>query len=239
MYLRCPAQYKFRYIDGIILPPKSALTRGKAVHKGQEHNYQQKIETRKDVKLSEVQEVTAATFEELAPETEWEKDEDPGKIKDETISLASLYHTEVAPTVQPILVEEKVTVEFDNTPYTLLGYIDVVDEKGFIRDTKAVSRTPSAEEATRSIQLTSYALAHRYLMGVPEAGVVLDYLVNNKTPKVVQLKATRTDEDIKRFLSILGRVAEAISNNIFYPNPNNFMCSERHCGYWKLCHQEF
>ncbi len=43
MYLRCPAQYKFRYVDGIILPPKSALTKGKAVHRGQEFNYWQQL----------------------------------------------------------------------------------------------------------------------------------------------------------------------------------------------------
>ena len=43
MYLRCPAAYKYRYVDGLILPPKAALTRGKSVHKGQEHNYNQKI----------------------------------------------------------------------------------------------------------------------------------------------------------------------------------------------------
>lgn len=239
MYLRCPAQYKFRYVDGIILPPRSALVKGKAVHRGQEHNYRQKIESYKDVALSEVQEVTAAEFESLAPETEWGKDEDPGKIKDETISLASLYHAEVAPKVQPILVEEKVTVDFENTDYALLGFIDVLDDKGYIRDTKTASRTPGQDEAARSLQLTAYALAHRELMGVPESGVKLDYLVQTKSPKVVTLEAKRSERDIKRFLNIVGRVAEAIRSQIFYPNPNSFMCSEKNCGYYHLCHQEF
>ncbi len=239
MYLRCPAQYKFRYVDNIILPPKSALIRGKAVHKGQEYNYLQKIDTFEDVKLSEVQEVTAAEFEALAPETDWEKDEDPGKIKDDTINLVSLYHTEIAPSVQPVLVEEKVTVEFENADYILLGYIDVLDNKGFIRDTKTVARTPAQDEADKSLQLTAYALAHRHLMGVPEAGVKLDYLVQTKTPKAVTLEATRTDKDIKRFLNIMDKVVDAIKSGIYYPNPNNFMCSEKNCGYYHLCHQEF
>lgn len=70
MYLRCPAQYKYRYIDNIILPPRSAITKGRAVHKGQEHNYRQKVETFQDLKLSEIQEVAAAEFETFAEETE-------------------------------------------------------------------------------------------------------------------------------------------------------------------------
>ncbi len=239
MYLRCPAQYKFRYVDQIILPPRSALTKGKAVHKGQEHNYRQKIDTFRDLKLSEVQEATAAEFEAGAQETEWESGEDVGKIKDDTISLASLYHTEVAPQVQPVLVEEKVTVEFEDADYSLLGFIDVLDNKGFIRDTKTTARTPSEDEITKNLQLTAYSLAHRHIMGTEETGVKLDYLVQTKTPKVVSLEAKRTEQDIKRFLSIVGRVTDAIRAGSYYPNPGNFMCSEKNCGYWKLCHQEF
>ncbi len=238
-YIRCPLQYKYRYIDGLILPPKSALTKGKSVHKGVEYNYSQKIESHEDVKLSEVQEVVAAEFETLAPETEFEKDEDPGKVKDETISLATLYHKEVAPTVQPVAVEQKVEVEFENTPYSLLGYIDVLDDQGYIRDTKTASKSPSENEINKSLQLTAYAMAHRTLYGKEEAGVKLDYLVQTKTPKVVTLEGKRTQKDIERFLKTMGIVAHAIDNQIFYPNENNYLCGPEKCGYWEICHREY
>lgn len=238
MYLRCPAQYKYRYIDNIILPPRSAITKGRAVHKGQEHNYRQKVETFQDLKLSEIQEVAAAEFETFAEETEWEKDEDPGKAKDEAISLTTLYHTEVSPQVQPVLVEEAVSVPLDSG-YSIYGFIDVLDNQGYIRDTKTTAKTPSASEADKSLQLTAYSLAYRELMGIPEKGVILDYLVQTKTPKVVSMKSKRTKRDIKRFLAIVGGVVEAINNDIFYPNPGNFMCNEKNCGYWKLCHADF
>ena len=39
MFLRCPAQWKFRYVDRIIAPPKSSLVQGKAYHKALETNY--------------------------------------------------------------------------------------------------------------------------------------------------------------------------------------------------------
>lgn len=237
MYLRCPAQYYFRYIEGMILPPKSALTKGKAVHKGQEVNYKQKIETQEDMKLSDIQEVVAAEFESLAPETEWEKEEDPGKVKDETISLASLYHTEVAPKVQPMLVEEEVLIDIPGGQ--LKGYIDLVDMQEYIRDTKTTARTPSQDVIEKSLQLSAYSLAYRKEMDRPEKGVKLDYLVNTKTPKIVTLEGSRTEQDLQRFINIATKVMDAINKQVFYPNQDNFMCSEKDCGYWKICHQTF
>lgn len=237
-YLRCPAQYFFSYVQGIKIPPKSALTKGRAVHKGQEHNYSQKVETLTDRPLSEVREVTAAAFEAEQDATEFDPDEKPGNVKDEAVGLASLYHEQVAPTVQPVLVEEKVEVPLNNG-VQLLGYIDLLDDKGFIRDTKTTRRTPPEGEIGKSLQLTAYSYAHRYLMGMPEAGVRLDYLVDTKTPKVVSLDAVRTEQDIARFLNITSRVIRAIENDNFYPNQTNFMCSEKNCGYWLLCHQTF
>jgi len=237
MYLRCPASYYYRYVCGMVLPPKSALTKGRAVHKGQEHNYRQKIESYQDLPLHEVKEVTAAAFEAEQDLTEFEPDEKPGQVKDEAVTLAALYHQEVAPKTQPFLVEEKVEVPLAGT--TLLGFIDLLDNRGYIHDTKTASRTPSEDSAAKNLQLSAYSLAHRYLMGIPEAGVRLDYLVQARNPKVVTLEAKRTERDIQRFTAIAERVVAAINAGVFYPNPDNFLCSEKHCGYWKICHQDF
>lgn len=236
MYLRCPAQYMFRYERGIVLPPKTPLTKGKCVHKGIETNYSQKIDTFEDLKLSDVQDAVSTEFEVAKSETDFE-DNDPGKVKDEAISLVTLYHKEVAPTVQPLAVEQKVEVELGDTK--LLGFIDVIDSEGYIRDTKTASKTPSADEATKSLQLTAYSLAYRVLYGGDEAGVKLDYLIQTKTPKTVTLTAQRTEKDIARFENIMAAVARAIDSQNYYPNPTGFMCNERMCGYHHLCMKEF
>ncbi len=239
MYLRCPAQYYFRYVEGVILPPKAAMTRGKAVHHSIETNYKQKIESHEDLPLSDVLDVAATAFEIEAEHTEWEPDETPGSVKDETIQLAGLYHTAIAPTVQPVCVEARAEIPLEGTEKTLLGFIDVIDSGGFIRDTKTSRRAPGADEAERSLQLTAYCLAFRYLTGEREAGVKLDYLVHTKTPKAVTLDATRTEDDILRFQSIVAGVLSGIEHNVYYPNPNNHMCSEKWCGYWHECHKVF
>lgn len=237
-YLRCPAQYFFSYVQGIKIPPKSAMTKGKAVHSGIEYNYKQKIESREDLKVSEILEYTAAEFEKLAEETDWQG-VDKGKEKDSTIDLTKLYQTEVAPETQPIAVEQKIEVAFENTDYTLLGIIDLIDEEKRIRDTKTTARTPSEDSLQNSLQLSAYSLAYRTIKGEEETGIQLDYLVATKTPKVVKLSANRTQKEIDRFLSITGTVAHNISCQNFYPNPTNMMCSPVNCGYWEKCIQTF
>lgn len=237
-YIRCPVQYYYRYIEGLIIPPSAAITRGKSVHAGNELNYRQKMETHEDLPLSEVQEYVSATFDEQAKETDFQG-EDKGKVKDATISLATLYHEEVAPAVQPKAVEEQVEVAFEGEDYTLLGYIDLIDQNGVIRDTKTAGRTPNESVLQDNLQLAGYSMMYRTLTGEEEKGVALDYLVANKTPKHVQLKAQVDDAQRTRFLRTMDAVVKAIKAEVYYPNPNNTLCSPKHCGYWEVCHKEW
>ncbi len=239
-YLRCPAQYCLRYVKGITMPPTRALTVGKVVHSAIEQNYKQKMQSGLDLPLDVVKDLAATEFDRQALFTDWGED-DPGKAKDEAIALATLYHQEVAPTIMPVAVELRVEVEFENVDYNLLGFIDLIDQDGYIRDTKTASRTPSEDEADKSLQLTTYYLAYQINFGRDPAGVKLDYLVSTKTPKYVQLqpKRKRTQADVDRLLRLIGQVAAAISAGHFYPNPTSFLYSEKNCQYWHHCQKEF
>ncbi len=238
LFLDCSAKYMFRYIFGIRVPIRSYFIRGRAIHKGIEHNYRQKIESHEDIGLAEVQEAAAAEFESMLAEAVWDEDEDPGKIKDTTIELVSLYHNEVAPNIQPVTAEQFFTIDLGE--YTLKGVIDLIDDGGNIRDTKSRGRTPSQREADESLQLTAYAMAYRELTGKKEQSVMLDNLVELKRgPKYVQLQSQRNEQDIRRFKNIANAVFGAIKGGAFCPNPNSMMCSEKNCNFWKICHETF
>lgn len=45
MFMRCPAQWMFRYIEGLTIPPSAASIKGKATHEGVELIYSEKKET--------------------------------------------------------------------------------------------------------------------------------------------------------------------------------------------------
>lgn len=238
-YLRCPAQYYFRYVRGIKIPPSSALTRGKCVHAGVEHNYRQKIESHVDVPVNDVTEYVASEFETLQQETLFEADEDPGQIKDVTVNLSRTYHLELAPKIQPILVEQEILLPIEPYGILLKGYVDLVDDKLWVRDTKTAMRSPNADEINKSLQLSAYAYSLQKITGEMPKGVALDYVVATKVPKVVVLEGTRTEQQINRFVNTAARVGRAISEGCFYPSEHNFLCSPEKCGYWELCHKEF
>lgn len=238
MFRRCPRSYYYRYMENLIIPPNAAITRGTAVHSGNEFNYRQKMETERDLPLKEVQEFVSATYDEKAEETDF-AGEDKGKIKDSTIGLTTLYHTEIAPTVQPQAVEEKVEVAFEGTDYTLLGYIDLIDQHKQIRDTKTTGRSPGESILTDNLQLAAYSMMYRTMFDSEESGVALDYLVATKTPKTVKLETRVTDADRTRFLRTMDSVAGAIKSGHFYPNEDSWICSPKHCGYYAKCHKEW
>ena len=232
MYLRCPLQYKFRYIDNIIIPPPSTITLGKTIHKTLEENFSQKIKTQKDLPLEYLKDFFSDLWDIEAKETQFDKDEKPGKVKDEGINLLTLYHKTHSPKIQPVSVEEEFELEFENSPLKLKGYIDLIDKNNTIIDHKVKSRSMTQQDAKQDLQLTAYYLAYKIKKKTPPQGLRFDVIVRTKTPKIQQITLNKTDEDTTRFLKILTQVTRAIKSGIFYPN-ESFYCNV--CGYRELC----
>jgi len=245
MFNRCGAQYYFRYIEGLKLPPKSAMTFGSAVDAGLNHNYFQKIESKKDLKVDAILDAYSTAFDLGKAETEWEKDEDPAEIKDEGVVILKKYRKEIAPKIQPFAVQDQLLIEFSDFDYDLKGFIDLIDEAGVIIDNKTSGKSPSKDgEAYKvapdhDLQLSTYALGYRLKYHKPEAGLRVDYLVRTKEPKIIQVPLIKSNAEIDYMLRQIGRIADAIQKEVFIPNRSSFLCSERWCGYYKICHKEF
>lgn len=232
MYIRCPLQYKFRYVDGLKIPPTGSLLLGKSIHSALENNYSQKIKTKKDLPTEQMTSMFSDTWESQVKATVFEDDEKPGQVKDDGVKLISTYHTQVSPTISPKLVEKEFELAFSNVSYSLKGFIDLVDVDNIIIDHKTTKRSMPETDVASDIQLTCYALAHRSILGKVEKGLRFDVMVRNKTPKIQQIATARTQADIDRFLKILAYISKAIKEGIFYPCPN-YMCGI--CGYKELC----
>jgi CRISPR/Cas system-associated exonuclease Cas4 (RecB family) len=234
-FLRCPLQFYWRYCKGLKIPPVGAIVLGKSVHKGLEENYKHKQQTKKDLSLPKVLEAYSAFFEQekQQEEIDWEG-EHPGKLKDEGVGLITVYHKVTAPPIQPIAVEEAFELGFENVSYTLKGYLDLVDQNKIIRDTKTARRSYPQDAAQSDIQLTAYNLAYKYLKGEEPKSLCFDVMVRTKQPKIQTLQSPpRTQEQLTRFLKLLGSIARAIKTGIFYPCENQQVCSW--CGYKEIC----
>jgi RecB family exonuclease len=243
-YLKCGEMWRRRYVLGERIPPGIAILKGKSVHGAAEANFKQKIESHKDLKLSDLKEAAAASFDrsvaegiELTPE-EKEKGKETvlGEVKDRSIILTGLFAEKVAPLYQPVLVEEKLVIEMPNSPFDLLGYIDLADNKDVISDLKTTGKSKTQDEADQSNQLTYYAAAYQVKTGRKPSKLRLDVLVDKKAPEHQQIETGRDFPDFERLAAKVEMVAKGIKAEVFLPPPpGSWACSPKFCGYWSTC----
>lgn len=237
-FMRCSAQWFFRYVEGLKIPPTGAMAQGRAYHKGLETNYKQKIESHNDMPVADVKDAFSTAFDTEIALAELDADEagKEGEMKDAGIRVTEEYLKTVSPGIQPTAVEHKINIDFDNVDYEIVGFIDLIDDKNVIHDHKLTSRSPSKDKTDQ------------YMLGVPEliqgavyclamgtSAVSFDYAVKNKTPKIIQIP-TEIDSAQKNFvLGLTGQIDHAIKNGVFIPNRSSFMCSKKMCGYHEHC----
>lgn len=242
MYFRCGEQYRRRYVLGDRVPPGVALVKGGAVHRAAEVNFAQKIETRCDLPLQALTEAAAdhvgttiandgllLTPEEASVGMARVK----GEIVDRAVTLTRVFHRQVAPAIQPILTERFVRIELPDRSHDLLGRLDVADENDFVRDLKTAGRRKAQDEIDRSDALTYYYVAFKQETGRSARGVVLDVLLDQRTPGVQTLRSERTDADKQVFLNRLNAMLAGVKAGSFPPAPvGAWCCSPRFCGYF-------
>lgn len=244
-FLRCGRQWYFAYVAGIRLPPTLKQARGVAVHKAVEINMAQKVSSTVDLPVEDVIDAYDTAWREngqdgFAADATLKE----GEVKDKGQELIVLYHTTVAPKIQPIWVEQSVQFKINGIPFS--GQIDQAEEvpgprhaetletRLVIRDTKTTARKPNGESYL--LNMTGYALAARQLTGEKEADTVLDYLVATKVPQYqeVRMGGPITDAQINRFATVVEDVSAAISAGRFTPNGLvSGACSW--CGFRPIC----
>lgn len=243
MFLGCGQQYYYRYIEDKILPPKIAMIKGKAVHKGIEINGKHKMAQGSDLPKSDIIDCAITDLNAQAQEDFILNDEEQatgkskviGQIKDSIVNIAGLYADEVAPTIQPIAVEENITIEIpDSKP--ILAILDCVDDKKVVHDFKVTGKSKPQSEADNSLQLTIYALAHKEKYGEMPNGLTLDTLVELKTPKYQRLETTRENDSFVKVFRISQAINKAIQSGVFLPAAESaWQCSKTWCGYYDQC----
>jgi len=244
MFCRCQAAWYFRYVCGLIIPPKSAMMRGSCVHRAVAHDYTQKVESKVNLPVEDVLDVFSDEYEERSGEVAWKDTEDAGKIKDAGVNVLAKYHEEVAINVQPVDVEQTFSMSInwiqDDEDKTVAykGILDLMDDAGGITDLKTTGRTPQRADGGHVNQLTGYFLGKEALGDKP-TGAQLDYLIALKTPKIIQFQVDVTDSQKKFFLNQIPKIVTAMEGENYYAARGNRFCSPDACGYYVKCCEEF
>jgi len=239
-YLTCGRQWYYRYIRKLIIPPGGSLTTGKALHKGLEKNFTQKIESGNDLHADEVEGTFEEYMKENKEETVWDENLQFEDALSKGSTLTKKHIKEVAPRIQPIAVEKKIELDLPGTDKFLLGYIDLIDVDNTIIDHKSSKRSKSQGDVDNNLQLSIYA-THLFADNpdLQEVNVRIDNLVLKKAPEIKQLPSVRTINHVLWSLAVIKSVLKGIEKGIFNPaEPGCWMCSEKWCGYYGICHQE-
>src|SRR5690606_12922891 len=224
--------YELQYIEGLRSPLTSFLLLGRSFHKAIETANRAKMEWGEIMDVSDVQNAFSDEWDRGKSDVEWEEGEKEGEIKDSGLNMTALYYEQVGQHLKPVMIEQGATIDVEGVPVKVV--IDLVEKNGLIRDFKTAKRTPSQDEADKSIQLATYALAYRQMTGLRESGAVLDYTVNLKSgPKIKQLETIIDDGRIERTRNLIKGVAKAISAGLFYPVEEGMACG--FCAFRNVC----
>jgi len=250
MIYRCPEQFRRRYGARFgwndreeIIPPGVNLIVGSATHKSVEKNLSSKIETGELLPIEQIRDIAhdeaAGAWQQevrLVDEEMVNPEQTKGDCIDMAVTLSALHALVLAPIIPVKSVERKWVVTLNDFPFDLGGTWDIEETTGAIRDTKTSAKSPSADAADTSEQLTMYSLAKRVCDKEEAPALYLDYLVKTKTPKVVIQQTTRSEFQQMVMLRRIERAAEIIEKGAFMPaNPSEWICSRKWCGYSNTC----
>lgn len=246
----CGEKFRRRYIEREYRAPYARMLRGGAVHSAISFSLLRKMEQHELPSVEEVRDVTATAFTKrweegvaLMPD-EREKGEHAVRdyTKDLSIDLAVLHRTAVAPSINPVGVERRITVKPRDMDITIEGTIDQIDgrpEGEMIRDPKSAEKSPAKDMAEDSQQLTMYGLLRLAETGIAPTAYRLDYLV--RTPakrelKHIVLDTTRDATDMNALVQRLNVGVDAVKKGVFMPaNPTWWGCSQSWCEFFESC----
>ena len=253
----CGERFFRRKIRGEKEPMSTALVAGKAVHRSAYDDLTSKVTDGALLPTDDVKQRASEHLQEewnagelLLNEREREQGLETvkGGLVDLTVAAATLHHTHLAPTLNPVPwgLEFSWVLEAHGFPYDLAGQLDVLEliqrndrEEGRVRDLKFVKKAPSQHEAEQSSQLTLYSMAIRAIKKLPVEEVAIDAIIKpTKTlgPRLITLESRRTEADGRAFVARFEQAVLAIERGIFMPaNPSEPWAPCHYCGFKQTC----
>lgn len=239
-FLDCSAKFNFQYIEKIPAPGRIALAFGTSIHAALKKNYADKIFSRKDLSLEEITSEFSDNYDaEIKTVDFCDPEEEPiSFIKDAGIELLTKYQKDISPRIQPITVEQKISLTFDGMPFKLSGTLDLIDEDNILIDHKTTRKVFKQVPAGYIRQISGYKfLAASIKIKINNARI--DMLTAKSAVTNTNIRHLHIETDEKEFLNTFIVVSDAINKGVFYPNRNSFLCNKKYCPFWNECEKKY
>lgn len=226
----CPKKYEYRYVLNTPAPRRVELGFGTALHAALEHNFEQKIETRKDLPIDDVAQAFRGAFDRETENAAEESLSGPTGyqyLRSLGEHFVEIFMKQRAPLLQPAPrgVECSFTLPLPGG-HLITGQFDLMDEAGVLHDFKTSNKRYDPASADKT-QLVLYAWACRRLFNRYPSALCFDVFVKAKemgSAEFVGLQEpvmfeTPPPEEMARVAGNLAREIERVAG---YENRNEF-----------------
>lgn len=255
-YLKCPEQFRLRYIEKVPEKASLFLTSGSVVHAVIEYALMAKKFGEKVPSIEELDGVFESRWKKLTLEQEHKRDfigwaidpkDPPDKIKEECRALIPLFMEKLFHQLDPIAIENDVKRYYPTKygPVMSWGKLDLMTSDGAVWDwktTRSVSNNARksfqqfAQYSEHSIEVMP-AGTHGGLAGHSSLMVKAKkaFLVRGPKPDIEVVDSFVSDADRKAWAAAVAFTWEGINEGKFDPNPKHFLCKPDWCPFYIPC----
>ena len=145
--------------------------------------------------------------------------------------IVSTYRYYLAPDMQARWTEKTFTLNINNC--VLTAKIDVISDAGDVRDYKILSNRNLFNTIKDDLQLSIIAMMFRLHFGEEEKSLGWDVVCGGV--HAVKIDTTRTQDDLKRTVERIEKVAYDMSNFQLEEHIHKRNCAKRYCLHYQSC----
>lgn len=254
--LLCPMAFKYQYIDRIPTVSSGKFLSGNVIHEILEFAMREFGRTGKYPSWKDLDDKYEPTWAEKTSEEEkkedflgwdWESDDPLSKVKGDFRALLRMAVEKALPTVKPWMlgkepvVEYKIDLEMQSAmgPFKLLGYIDFLDDSGFIGDWKTTEKKVSDRAKRMWLQFAAYSLWAYPIVGQEDLKCKKMFLVRAREPFFEPCEFLIKQKHRDYFVKVAAAVWQMVQSAAYIPVTDTWLCKKDWCEYYAGCQGEY
>ena len=234
LYQTCPKKYYYTYIEEVKAPVNDKVFLGIVFHSIVEHYLKEKISNKAPAK-EELVNFFEERFQEGQKRQEISWGAPEAEARKRGAAFVRHFLREMAPDIDPLMVEKELIVDLPDLDVKLKGVIDLVETDFSITDFKTTTAKWSKKRLKDSyLQMQIYKFLFEKSFGnvISYLRFRIIYAKQASNIKDQKLSVKASDLDTSKMFDIIRYVVENIREGVFYKN-ENYTCG--YCEFKDLC----
>lgn len=247
--MKCPEQFRLRYVEKIPEPSVGVMLAGRVVHAVIERSMKQ-VRFGKPLPVAhEMDDWFLVSWNDQIKEEEekpsflgweWDEDDPPEKAKAEFRALIPYVRESVLPEIRPKFIEEPVKLMYPSEigEFLVWGQLDLMDEAGAIWDWKTTAKV-SANAKKGWFQFAHYSRLAVEVTGDLATPIKKTFLVRGKRPKHEIVPFVLGPMHREWFARVAANAWKVVKAGAYVANTGGWWCAPDWCGFYAVCQGDF